>query len=68
MKGILEFNLPEDSEDFELAKHGWKYKALLDDFYNYLRSKSKYEDIESLTIEEIREELLALRNRYELND
>ena len=31
MKGILEFDLPTDREDFEMAQEGWKYKCILEE-------------------------------------
>lgn len=42
MKAILEFNLPEDRDEFTLAKdgHGW-YCACLD-LDNWLRGKLKH--------------------------
>lgn len=36
MKGILEFDLPEEREDFETAQHGWKYKCMIDDVWEKL--------------------------------
>jgi hypothetical protein len=60
MKGTLVFTLPEEREEFELAQNGWKYKAALEDLSAWLRSKYKYENKETLTIEEIREKLVEL--------
>lgn len=33
MKGIIEFNLPEDREDFQLAQNGWKYKNQIEEIW-----------------------------------
>ncbi|NBO56610.1 MAG: hypothetical protein EBU84_18925 [Actinobacteria bacterium] len=51
MKGTLTFDLPEESEEFELARNGWRYKAALEDMDNWLRSKLKYEDLDDKTYE-----------------
>jgi len=64
MKGVLEFNLPEEDEEFNNAQFGWKYKLVIQDMFNWLRSKSKYEDVTSVTIEEVREKLVDLEDKY----
>lgn len=64
MKGILEFDIPEDQEDFKLAQDGHKYKRVVDDMYQWLRNKAKYEDKKTVTIEEAREKLSELLNEY----
>lgn len=43
-KGILEFELPEEREDFETAQNGWKYKSILKELDEDLRRKLKYEN------------------------
>jgi hypothetical protein len=42
MKAILEFNLPDDQQDFELATKGLKFWSILWDLDQSLRSKTKY--------------------------
>ena len=42
MKAILEFNLPEDDHEFEMATSGSKFHSVLWDMDQYLRSKIKY--------------------------
>jgi len=42
MKAILEFNLPEDQQDFELATKGLKFWSILWDLDQSLRAKTKY--------------------------
>lgn len=66
MKAILEFNLPEDREEFELAQNGWKYKSVVDALFSWLRAKYKYEDVETLTIDEIREKIVQLQKDEDL--
>lgn len=41
-KGILEFNLPEEREEFELAKNGSSYSFVIWDLDQHLRSLLKY--------------------------
>mgnify|MGYP000910221002 FL=1 len=42
MKAILEFNLPEDKENFDFATNGINYYSALCEFDNWLRSEYKY--------------------------
>lgn len=42
MKAILEFNLPEDHEDFTLANKAVDYAGALNEYANWLRSICKY--------------------------
>lgn len=44
-KGILEFDLYEDREAFEVAQNGSAYLGILQEFDNYLRGRLKYEDL-----------------------
>jgi hypothetical protein len=45
MKAKLEFDLPEEQDDFEVASNGWKYRSVLFDLDNFLRNKLKYEKL-----------------------
>ncbi len=42
MKAILEFNLPDDQQDFELASNAMKFWSVLYELDQELRSKTKY--------------------------
>lgn len=42
MKAILEFDLPEDDEDYEIVTNAFKIKRVVDDFDQFLRNKIKY--------------------------
>lgn len=44
MKAILEFNLPEEQSEFELASNANKYYSILWELDQHLRSKIKYAD------------------------
>lgn len=61
MKAILEFNLPEEQEEFRIASNAMNYRMALTDFDNYLRAKLKYEVIPNVelydTLSEVRQKL-----------
>jgi len=42
MQAILKFNLPEDSQEFELANNGAKMHNVLWEMDQWLRSNTKY--------------------------
>ena len=42
MKATLEFNLPDDQIDFQDAVNGQKFRLLVWEFDQYLRSQTKY--------------------------
>ena len=42
MKAILEFNLPDDQSDFELAINGYKWQLVAWELDQWLRSQTKY--------------------------
>jgi len=44
MKAVLEFQLPEDRDDFELAQQGWQWKLIVCELLGFLRSETKYKD------------------------
>jgi hypothetical protein len=41
-KAILEFNLPDEQMDFELANNATKYYVVLSNIDTFLRNKIKY--------------------------
>jgi len=45
MKAILEFDLPEENDDFRYAINGKNYKSAIWDFDQLLRSEIKYKDL-----------------------
>ena len=49
MKVILEFDGSEEQEEYNNAINGWKYRAIVNDIRQMIRSKEKY------TEEEIRQ-------------
>lgn len=72
MKATIEFELPDDQEEFELAVSSNRYYSVIIGLDNHLRSKIKYaaDDIsdEKLeTYEEIRDFLRNLCSENEIN-
>ena len=55
MKATLEFNLPEDQDDFNHATNGFNYYMALVEMDEWLRSEYKYNDKEEMY--EVREKL-----------
>lgn len=45
MKAILEFNLPEDAQEFEQASKATSLYVILEDILNYLRNTVKHENV-----------------------
>jgi len=72
MKAILEFNLPDDQQDFDLAINGMKFWSVLYDLDQSLRTKTKYAP-DSLpqdkydAYQEIREELRELMSNNNIS-
>jgi len=71
MKATIEFTLPEEQEDFQIAVNAYKYKMSLEDFDSYLRARLKYEDIPDeriyQCIQDIRNKLHAVINENEIS-
>ena len=53
-KATLSFNIPEEREEFEAAVHGGEYKDVIYQIDMRLRNMEKYEDKETITIEDAR--------------
>jgi len=66
MEGILKFDLPEDAEDFSCAVNGYKFKLILWDMDQHLRSIAKYsEDNEKAEMaQELRDKLREYFSEY----
>jgi hypothetical protein len=45
MKATIEFNLPEENEEFNIAVNAVKYYATLHDMDEFLRCKLKYGEL-----------------------
>ena len=71
-KAILEFNLPDDKEDFEMATNGIKFWNVLWELDQDLRAKTKYapDDLPEDkydAYEEIRGKLRELMSEYNVS-
>jgi hypothetical protein len=66
MKATLEFNLPEDRDDFNYATNGFNYYMALVEMDEWLRSEYKYNDKEEMY--EVREKLrqIIFENNVEI--
>lgn len=67
MKAILEFNLPEDNEEFTMATKASSYSVALWDINQFLRSEIKYNEQLS---EDAYDEVVKIREKFHdiLND
>ncbi len=70
MKAILEFNLPEDQHEYEVAIQASRVQSFLWDFSQQLRSWYKYHhDFKNAddALEKIREEFYNLLNQHNID-
>ncbi len=70
MKAILEFNLPEESEDHHFALEGVSYYLVVEAVLSELRCKLKYEEhpeAKDQAYEEIRNFIINELNERNLN-
>jgi hypothetical protein len=71
MKATLEFNLPEEQSEHRWAIDGWKWKSVVVEHADRLRSALKYDN--DLTpeadacLEKLRDELFQLLQDHNLN-
>lgn len=64
MKGILEFELPMEDEQFNLHCKAMDYAICIDEIDEYLRAQLKYTErpeVELKVIQEVRDKLCELR-------
>ncbi len=59
-KAILEFNLPEEREDFEIHNNAGSYYSAIFEIRVYIRNLNKYDDRDIIPKEELTEKLLDL--------
>lgn len=58
MKATLEFNLPDEQAEFDMALEGGQYRYCLEEICAKLRSEFKHKDV-PITLEEFRDWLFA---------
>jgi len=69
MKAILEFNLPDEDEEFRLAQDGGKYLAAINDFRTYMRTQEKYcelSDDEAVGLNSARDAFYEILKDYDI--
>ncbi len=70
MKAILEFNLPENQNEFDMALKGSDWHHICWDLDNYLRTEIKYNDelsdVQRFELQKVRDKLYDLMNRNNL--
>ena len=67
MRAVLEFQLPEEREDFEIATDGWRYRGVISDVLNQLRSKIKYTEETTIALDAVREMIWEYCREYEVD-
>lgn len=67
MKVILEFDGNEEQEEYQNALNGWKYRAVLNDIREMIRSKEKYTEEETISLDELRQYLFDKLSAYEVS-
>ena len=70
MKATLEFNLPDDQHEFDLAVQGGKMYSALWDISQDLRKLWKYEELseeEWNMVERIRDKFYEILNEHQIN-
>jgi hypothetical protein len=71
VKAVLKFNLPEEQSEHRLALDGWKWRSVVSDIADKLRSALKYDDglapETDAYLEKFREELFQLLEDHSLN-
>ena len=65
MKAVLEFDLPEEQEEYKTHMEGPSYSLVLYHLDNFLRNKFKYENEVKISIEELRMKITELCEEYE---
>ena len=69
MKAILEFNLPDDQHEFDLAVQGSNMYSALWDISQELRTLWKYEELseeEWKMVERIRDKFFEILDEYQI--
>jgi hypothetical protein len=60
VKGILQFDLPEEQEEHQTAIDARAWKTVVSELDEYLRRLVKYSDKKSIKIEDVRAQLHEL--------
>jgi len=68
MKAILEFDCPEQEQELQTAIDGYKWKFVVSEIDRQLRNQSKYEDVETISIDSVRKIITDVINDYGLKE
>ena len=63
-KATLSFNLPEEQDEFTLAKNGGKYYCILVDIVNIMRTHKKYDK----KLEDCWEDLEEVMKEFDMDE
>ena len=64
MRAILEFNIPEEQQNFNVANNAWEILWVVTDLDDWLRNEQKYQNRENITITEIRNKIQELADEH----
>lgn len=67
MKVILEFDGIEEQDEYQNAIDGWKYKSILNDIRQMIRSKEKFTEEDKISLDELRLFIADKANDYEVS-
>ncbi len=71
MRARLTFEYDTDDrdrvEEIRLMQDAWKWRATVEDLRTWLRGLAKYEGVESIEVEKVRDKLSELLEERELN-
>lgn len=68
-KGILEFSLPEEQAEFEIAQDGGRWMSAVSELDNWLRGKLKHSelsDAEAVVFSAVRDHLYSILDEDDL--
>lgn len=66
MRIKLEFHLPEDKDDFDLAMDGWKYRSVLSEFNQWLGNEYELGRLRHQGKHDVRDKLYEITEEYEV--
>lgn len=67
-KITIEFKLPEDREDFDSAIYGTKYRIIIQEMFDWLRTQIKYQNIETLPLQDVRDKFWEIVKEHEMEN
>lgn len=61
MKATLEFQLPEEQEDYDLVNQARNLYCVIYELEDYLRDLAKYKNQETINIDDLRQKIIDLK-------